>query len=416
MQKTRIRLIICLFLLCLPLGGCNGGRETDEIAWVLSIGIDKVDDSLEITYRVAVPLALAGGEAPAGGDKKQATTLITVKASSLAEGRNLLNTSLARAVSLNQVRLIVISEELARSGIEDLIGPLIRFREFRGSVFIMVARGSTREVFEKNTPTLENLASRWIENYAHTSNEVSYYTTANLHEFYLRLKNSSGSPYAMYYALNPLTGQGQPSGNVAAGEASQQYYPGDIPRTGGDPAEVVGTAVFKSSKMVGALDTEGTRAFQTLQNHLNRNFIVVEDPLAPNHKVNLTIRNGRKPKIDIASLGEQPTVTIDIFLEGEITAIPSGIVYEEKEYRNLLEQQVSDVLKNQLIQMLTKTQEWGADIVDFGYYSRSKFRTLQEMNDYNWNSHYPQAKFDITVQTELRRSGLLQISEPVRKE
>lgn len=312
--------------------------------------------------------------------------------------------------------MIVISEKLARSGIEDLIGPLIRFREFRGSIFIMVARGSTRETFEKNTPTLENLASRWIENYAHTSNEVSYYTIANLHEFYLRLKNISGSPYAMYYALNPQTGQGQPAGKVAAGEVSQQYYPGDIPRIGGDPAEVLGTAVFKSSKMVGALDTEETRAFAALQNQLNRNFIVVDDPLTPEHKVNISIRNGRKPKIDIISLDEQPTITIDIFLEGEITAISSGIAYEEKEYRSLLEQQVSDVMKNQIIQMLAKTQKLGTDIVDFGYYSRSKFRTLQEMETYNWNSHYPQAQFEVTVQTELRRSGLLQKSEPIRKE
>ncbi len=414
MRKTRIRLIVCLSLVCLLLSGCNGGRETDEIAWVLSIGVDKAGDELEITYRVAVPSALAG-EMAGGGDKKP-STVVTVRAPSLAEGRNLLNTSLARAVSLSQVRLLIVSEDLARDGVDDLIGPLIRFREFRGSIFIMVARGSVREIFEKNVPILETLTSRWVENYVQSSNEVSYYPKADLHEFYLRLKDATGAPYTMYAAINPLTGQGRTSGSIAAGEAAKQYLPGDLPKIGGDPAEVLGTAVFKDTKMVGVLDTEETRAFVTLQNQLDRNFLVVEDPLTPKHKVNIAIRNGSKPKIKIVSLEENPVISIDVFIEGEITAIPSGIAYEEPEYRTLLEQQVSNVLKNQIQNMLAKTQEWGTDIVDFGYYSRGKFSTLQELEAYHWSRRYPQAEFVITVQTELRRSGLMQKSVPIRRE
>lgn len=220
----------------------------------------------------------------------------------------------------------------------------------------------------------------------------------------------------MYYSLNPLTGQGRPSGEKVDGEASKQYLPGDIPRNGGDPAEIVGTAVFNSSKMVGALDSEETRAFIIMQDRLDRSFLVVEDPLTQKHKINIAIRNGRKPKIEILSLGEKPVIRIDVFLEGEITAIPSGIAYEEPEYRSLLEKQVSNVIKRQLQDMLAKTQSWGADIVDFGYYSRGMFSTTQELFAYNWRKRYQFAQFDITVQTELRRSGLMQKSIPIQKE
>ncbi|WP_371377967.1 Ger(x)C family spore germination protein [Sporomusa aerivorans] len=413
MRKRQIRIIACCFLLCMLVLGCNGGRETDEIAWVLTIGVDKADDDLAITYRIAVPKELAGESSK---DSKHATTVVTVKAPTLAEGRNLLNATLSRAVSLSQVRLIVISEELAYAGVDDLIGPLTRFREFRGSIFVLVARGNIREIFEKNTPVLETLTSRWVENSIQSSNEAAYYPKATLHEFYQRLKSASGAPYAMYYSLNPLTGQGRPSGEKVDGEASKQYLPGDIPRNGGDPAEIVGTAVFNSSKMVGALDSEETRAFIIMQDRLDRSFLVVEDPLTQKHKINIAIRNGRKPKIEILSLGEKPVIRIDVFLEGEITAIPSGIAYEEPEYRSLLEKQVSNVIKRQLQDMLAKTQSWGADIVDFGYYSRGMFSTTQELFAYNWRKRYQFAQFDITVQTELRRSGLMQKSIPIQKE
>ena len=414
MSKPSIGIIAGLLLLCLLLPGCNGGRETDEIAWALSMGVDKAGDELEITYRIAIPKSLAGESS--SGDVKKATTLVTVKAPSLAEGRNLLNTSLSRALSLSQVRVLVISEELARSGIDDLIGPLLRFREFRGSIFIIVARGSVRELFEKNDPLLETLTSRWVENYIQSSNEAGYYPQANLHEFYQRLKSASGAPFAMYYALNPLTGQGLPAGNKTDGEAAKQYLPGDVPRKGGDPVEILGTAVFKEGKMAGALDTEETRAFIIMQNRLERTFLVVEDPLVPKNTVNIALRNGRKPKIDIVSLGENPVINIDVFLEGEISAIPSGIAYEEEDYRNILETQVSNTIKHELQNMLAKTQSWGADIVDFGYYSRGKFTTMQEMYDYNWRKRYSQAEFHITVNTELRRSGLMQKTVPIRRE
>ena len=119
--------------------GCsgNGARETDEIAWVISMGIDRAEDQdLLVTYRIAIPAAQAAGSE--GGGEKESSTLVTVKAATLAEARNLLNAATSRAVNLSQVSAIVISEELARHGIEDLLGPLLRFREFRGTIFLLV--------------------------------------------------------------------------------------------------------------------------------------------------------------------------------------------------------------------------------------------------------------------------------------
>lgn len=415
MLRSRVRQIACCLLFCLLVAGCNGGRETDEIAWVLSIGVDKAGDELEITYRIAIPSALSGTTG-GGGDKKESTSVITVKAPNLAEGRNLLNTVLSRAVSLSQVRVFVISEELARAGVDDLIGPIVRFREFRGSTFIIVNKGRTRDIFEKNKPVLETLTSRWIENFIQSSNEAGYYPRANLHDFYLRMKNETGAPYTMYYALNPLTGQGKISGSKMGGERANQYLPGNIPREGGDSTEVLGTAVFKAAKLVGTLDSEETRALLILQNRFERSFVVVEDPLAPKHTVNVALRNGRKPKIEVHTDGENPMITVDVFLEGEISSIPSGIAYEASEYRSLLEAQISNVIKQQIELMLEKTQKLSVDVVDFGYYARANFTTMEQMKAYQWDERYPHAQINVIVNNEIRRTGLMQKSNPIRRE
>ncbi|MDF2873584.1 MAG: germination protein Ger(x)C family [Sporomusa sp.] len=409
--------VMILLITCILTTGCsnNGARETDEIAWVISIGIDRADDGdLLVTYRIAVPAAQAAGSENGSGGK-DTSTLITIKAPTLAEARNLLNASMSRGVNLSQVTAIVIGEDLARHGIEDLIGPLLRFREFRGTIFIIVCTGKALDIFEANKPPLESLVSRWIHNSMRNYDETSYFISFNLQEFYTRLKSNSGAPLAVGYGLNPLSGQDQ-AADIQPGGKTKTYLPGDVPRQGSNATEFMGTAVFKEDKMVGFLDTGETRALSILLNTFSYGFLSVPDPLATKHLVTMSIRNGRAPKIDIDISGEEPVINVDVLLEGEISGLPTGIAYESKEYLNLLETQVSNTLQQQIVDMLARTQAWGTDVVDFGYFIRPKFMTIDEIKSYNWDRRFSQATFTVKVSTELRRTGLMRKTQPIRRE
>ena len=95
--------------------------------------------------------------------------------------------------------------------------------------------------------------------------------------------------------------------------------------------------------------------------------------------------------------------------------IPSGIHYESNEYHTLIEGEISNALQEQITNMLFRTQQWGADVVDFGRFIRPKFWTLQEMRQYDWDNKYLQATFQVKVQVQIRRAGLLRKSSPIRK-
>ncbi|MCX7781654.1 MAG: Ger(x)C family spore germination protein, partial [Negativicutes bacterium] len=310
---------------------------------------------------------------------------------------------------------IVLGEDLARAGVQDVIGPLMRFREFRGTMFIIVVRGKVQDAFEANQPRLEALVSRWVHNYMHHYDEVSYFLPCNIHEFYTRLKTSSGAPLAVGYGFNVDPGAGKRTANVPDKKV-KAYLPGELPKIGGNPVAFAGTAVFKADKLVGFLDTTETRALSILLNKFPKGFFTVEDPLAPKHSVTGAIRNGRKPKIDIDISGEAPVINVDVLLEGEITGIPSGINYETEEYLTLLEAQVSQTIQAHIVNMLQRTQEWGTDVADFGYYIRPKFMTMKEMSNYQWNAKFPYAKINVAVKTELRRTGLMRKTQQIRKE
>ncbi len=411
--------IFCLMvLLSLANAGCNGARETDDIAYAVTVGIDAApDNQLAITYRLAVPEALSSGEGGGGGKDKKTSQLITVTAPSLAEGRNLLNTSVSRAVNLSQIKALFIGEELARRGLADLIGPFIRFREFRESMFLIVIQGSTaKEFMEKNQPEFELLTSRWVESSIATSSETSSYLTTHFHQFYQRLKGDSGAPYAIAMGTNPLSGENNYQQEPVANDKTPEYLPNEIPKQGGNPSVVMGTAVFKSDKLVGFLTDKQTRGLSILMNKFPAGFFTVDDPLEPGKSVNAQVRLGEKPHIGVDISTEKPVITIDVFFEGEISSIASGIFYESPAYTSLLENQISNVIYEQINEMLQITQSWGTDVVDFGYYIRPQFATIQEFNHYQWDSKYPQAVIRLQVKTELRRTGLMRKSIPIRKD
>ncbi len=414
----RYSVALLLVLACLFAAGCssNGAHEPAEVLWVLSMGIDKAEDGdLLVSYRIANPQAetqSGGGDSEGQGKKK--STVVTIKVPSLAEARNFLDASFSRTVSQAHNMVIMISDELARDGVQDLLGGLMRRRDFRGSVYIIVCHGKARDMFINNDPPIDKLISRWIQNYMHGSVDTSYYLSLNAHHFYNRLKASSGAPLAVAYGLNPRSEDDRSTGNRYTGRVDA-YQAGDLPRHGGNPVEIAGTAVFKADKLVGFLDTGETRALSILLDTFPQGVVTIDDPLDPKRLVAVAIRNGRKPKFNIDISGAHPVIGVDVFLEGEMSIIPSGINYESSEYHTLIEAEISNAMQEQITNMLFRTQKWGADVVDFGRFIRPKFWTLQEMRQYDWDKKYLQAAIHVKVQTQIRRAGLLRKSSPIRR-
>ncbi|MBP2663542.1 MAG: germination protein, Ger(x)C family [Firmicutes bacterium] len=415
-MRFRVAVIIMLFVTSLLITGCNGAKELDDVAYVLTIGVDAAEgDQLIFTYEVAIPRALAS-ESPGKANLKATVDFVTVTAPTLTEGRNLLNSVLARAPNLSHVTTFVIGEDLARKGLTGFLGMTMRLRTFRGATDIVVVNGKAKDFLMQNTPE-EVLPSRWFQAILSTGDDTGYYLRTSLHEFYVRLKSHSGSPYATLMGINPLNGEGRSSGPAASNDNVQHdYLPKDIPRTGGNPATVVGTAVFKGDKMVGMLPSEETRILAMLLGNYPRGFMTITDPLAPQHSINVNLRLGRNPKIDVNISDEHAIISINVFLKGYLAGIPSGINYESAENNSILNQQISEMVRQKMLLMLQQTQELGADIVDFGYYLRPKYATAQEFENLHWDTLYPNAKFNVVVTTHIQLTGLMHKTAPIPSE
>lgn len=412
----RSLMLVLLIVLALLSAGCVGAQETDQVAYILTVGLDKAPEEgkLEITYQVAVPRALAGGESGKGGGGGEQTYNISITSVSIAESLNQLDSILSRTPNLSHNKAFIIGESLARDGLQDVIAPLMRYREWRGTMFIFVVQGDTaKHLIQKNKPKLESL-SRYYESMFETGKNSGYFLVPNLHTFYIRMKDGSAAPYAALCAVNtaqegaPAEGK-SPPGQTAEYEA--RYLPRDVNNT--NPVSIMGTAVFNGDRMVGTLTNEETRMLAIISGDFEHGFLSVEDPLLSSKGINVALRLGRGTKLTVDFVDGQPVLGVDVLLEGEITSIPSGIQYEQDQYDQLLEEQVSIVIRQDMLKMIQKTQQLGCDVAGFGYVARTHWRTYDEYRNVNWAQLFSAADVNVKVTTRLRRTGLMWQTLPV---
>lgn len=405
-----LMLLTILFMISILLLGCNGAKELDQRANVVIMGLDTAEQEgmIHISYQFAIPRMESSKD-----NASKDTVIVSNTAATLAEGLNLLNSEVELQPVLAHVKVIVIGEELARRGLEKVLGPFMRYREYRGAMFVVVTRGTAKNFLENNKPIFVTSVARYYEEMITSWKETGYYLGTTLHQYYTRLKSKSGQPYIALVAINPNSGEGKINTRKVPGEKIDGYRAGDIPRSGGNAAEFAGVALFDGDKMVGTLSTTETRMLSMLLGNYRSGFIVVEDPLDPKSTVNINLRLGSKPKISVVVADDHPVIHVSILLEGEISSIPSGINYEQGgSYLKSLENQVNKVYNQEMINFSKHTQELNTDVAGFGYYLRPAFQNNKEFEDYQWNKRYSQAEVNIEVKTKIRRDGLMIMTVP----
>ncbi len=150
-MRGRVAALAVLLLAALVLSGCNGSKETDDVLYVIGIGIDKADNRMiKVTFQFAIPRALGAGGSSGGSDSKETSAIITFTAPSIAEAYNQANVILSRIPNFSHARMFIVGTELAKDGVGDVMASLNRYRQFRGSMYLLTVKDGTAEDFMKH--------------------------------------------------------------------------------------------------------------------------------------------------------------------------------------------------------------------------------------------------------------------------
>ncbi|PQQ67722.1 Ger(x)C family spore germination protein [Acetivibrio saccincola] len=418
MKRTvkSVGIIVILVTLLTGMTGCFDAREVDDLAYPMAIGFDKGDNNLlKMTLQLALPVAIAGGggeEAPGGGGKT--SSIVTLEVPAIFSGLNMANTFISKQINLSHVKVIIFSEELAKEGIDKYLTAIARGREFRPSMFVVVAVGSAEEYIRAVEPALETNPAKYYEMKLRAFDYTAFTADTRFYKFYNNLKSTSSQAYAVLASIGRFEKSSEISGEKSTYREKGRQVPlegdfiaGDMPKTGDVKAEIMGLAVFDGAKMVGVLDGADTMAHLLVKGDFKYSFSTLPDPMKEGYFVLLGIEQGRAPKKKVEMVDGVPNINIDIFLEGNIQSIQSGINYEEGENLKILEKAVAEFFEEEIMRYLKKTIEYGVDVSGFGQLMKSKFLTWDEWENFDWLTRYKDSVFNVNVDVVIRRSGLI---------
>lgn len=339
----------------------------------------------------------------------------TMEASSILEALDMYGMTISRRVSMMHAKNLVFSEDIAKEGVATYLAPLARFRETRGVMNISVTKGTAEAFIQENKSNIGESMAKAMELMSVQSDNTSFFPRVTFYDFYRGMSSAFEQGYMAYAGINDFKKLSENPTGTPPLEVDKGYEPGDLPRSGVTKREFVGTAVFEGDKMVGTLNSDETRYFLMIIGKFKRGIIDLMDEQSPGDVIPLDLRPGRAPVVKGRFVKGKPVIDVELQMEADIGAIQSRINYEERQNIQKLNRQAQKHIQERAAEVVEKVQkEYKTDIFSFGHKIAGYFPTIQEWEKYNWLSHFQEAKINIKVKMNIRRTGLLINSSKIR--
>ncbi len=415
----KICLLIAITILAVTISGCYDLREIDDLAYVVAIGLDKGENNyLKMTLQFVVPVALGGGEK--SGDSDKSSTITTIETPTIYAGLNIVNSYLSKEINLSHAKVLVISKKLAADGLEKYIHAIIRGREFRPNMHVVIARESAEGYIKSVKPLLEVNPAKYYEMVHKGYKYTGFITPSTLTNFYMQEESSSTQAVATLVGVSKYESAKDFNNQASTSESKGREIPlegdfkgGDITKIGESKSENMGLAVFDGAKMVGELDGEETLFYLMLTGKYEHSYVSFPDPIKKGDFILLDVKQSRIPIRKVKLEGEKPDIYTKIILEANILSIQSGINYESEENVQILQNSAEKFISEGMKRFLDRTTlEFNSDICGFGNALRWKFLTWGKWEDFRWLEKYKDSAFNIDVDLKIRRPGLMLKSIP----
>ncbi|WP_246079044.1 Ger(x)C family spore germination protein [Paenibacillus piri] len=397
--------LLGIMLLLLPLlTGCWDRLEIEERAVVLGISVDvagpeALKEEDEVSHiqgkfpapekdliRVAVQIALPGriplgpGEAISGGKGSQATVwVLNVVGHTIDDAIMNLQQQISAKLFFGHLRVIVISEAVAKKGMQNVNDYFRRNSEVRRMAWMMISKGNA-EALMKAAPKLERVPT-------------------------LYLISTMDSAVKMGKFPNDFVGNFWSNSSKKGQEGFLPYM--DIKKE--QNVEIMGLAYFKGSKLAGVtkpFEIAGYMGIKGISKSGYRGFVSLDGP-----SDNVTIyATSRKSKIEAQIKDNRPHITVSVFTEISLEEkINERIPADNSDILKKIEQTNKESLVKTYQDLIRKTQKNGSDIFGFGEYVRAKQPQYWNQNirtKDRWGEMYKDISVDVKVMTRIRRVGM----------
>ncbi|MFT9847498.1 Ger(x)C family spore germination protein [Aneurinibacillus sp. REN35] len=357
---------MAVLLSALLLGGCSGGdrKVLDDLGVLLTAGYDRAGQN-QLRLTCTLPMVSTGG--------KMSSQMLSVVARSGKDARKKLSYLSGRRTEAGQLKVILFSEEIARSSIKSIIHPLYRDPEIGSMMFVGVVKGKALEAIKADVQKRRG---------------VGMY-------LYDMLKQEEEARGTIMFRMHTVMRDMETPGRSVAVPYLAVQKQGII---------IDGLALFNDSKMSGKLPARLIPIFLILH--------------GINYQDHLTLELDKKTRVTLSFIKvirnreaqyNPKTKKVTVVIKGKTTAHALDYVGEEihtKEQLRKLEKQISARLERDGERVIKIMQQAGSDALGLGSYLRAKNIYPEFTTDW-WRKEFPKIEVKIKMEVELNRLGML---------
>ena len=361
------RLKAILLILLLPLCGCMHAKTLDAYAYVLNIGVEKgTDMPYLVTLLVSVP-----------GDGTESTKVqnkvVTAQARTLSEAVITLNSAYPSRLSFSRASLLVLSEDLVRTGEQTAFLDLSFGKsDLWQNLRVVVANGSVREILEgwlsESDPSLRKIKTAVGD----LSIQAGLCADIGFSAYREAVQGKYGDAILAYAGVNAY--ELKPD---LLGDGAYPYTGGALLIDSLLKTSTAGSAVFDGDRMVGVLDGQHTMAVLMVIDAFQRGELVLSLP--DGQPLAVTLYRMRRPKIRMRN----GKATVDVFLEADPIE-PLTVPADSESLRTWIETQVEVELQS----VFRALQSVNSDAMGFGRFASRAFHSIEEWEAYDWKADY----------------------------
>jgi spore germination protein KC len=364
-----------IFLNLIFISGCWNYREIDQLAVVAGAAIDKQDDKYLVTGEIV--------NTTGGKEAKVSPKVVTGIGDTIFDAiRNMIKIS-GKPLYWAHSEILIISEEIAREGVVEVIDLFTRDPETRMSSNLLISKAKTaKEILEQQSITTE-IQSSEINRMLMSQKLLSKAPVIAVYQFVDTLLNNTRS------AVIPAVG---------------------ITENQDKSDELFGTAVFKKDKLSGFLNGEDTKYFLFAIDKVRGGLLIHKEKLdGSDVKVSLEIfAEDTYTKIKPVYSNGKLTMKLDVFVNVSIGELEGSKNYMNEHERKKLIKVAEKSLEDNIKRVIKKVQnEYGSDIFGFGRIVQDERPGVWRKMEKDWEEIYKDLDVKVKAEIKIKNSSLL---------
>ncbi len=373
--------LILIFIICLFMTGCWNYNELNSLAITTAMAIDKKDNK----YEVSILIANSRNKQSSTEEGQSQTVVYSSTGDTISEALKNIDLENPRQTYIGHLSALIISEEVAKEGLLNLLDLLFRNSESTKRFYIAIARDYKAKDIIKVVSTLEAFPSQTISTNIKSSSESQAVSIAVIYSDFIDNIIKKGKEAVLpTITIEGNKKKGEKNSNLEVSEPKARLKLDTV-------------AVFKDDKLISFASKDESRGINLALNKIKA--MIIQYKCDKDYLVSEI--NSVNTNISL----EDKKVVISVKADGDIIENTCDIdLTDEKEIKKV-ENDTEDKIKSLIRKGLNYTQkEIKLDVYGIGdltYKANPKFYKSID----NWNEYFSNIDIDIKVNTRLISKG-----------